>query len=795
MGGGGGRACGPPLARPLARRAPAIVGSALHAQKKKKTTAIHQVLGLGTDTGDATPSALLFFDRRRLLFNAGEGFQRYAGEAGVRVARVTDVLLTRSDAAAAGGLPGLCLSLAEPGGGGARADGGAPVSVVGPPGLAALARAARSFVSARVDVIQASEFGAGAPAAVTELPPVVRDGDVTVTPVLLAPGAADQAGADGEPAAKRARTAPPPSSRLLPSVVYAVDLAPIPGKFRPDAALAAGVPRGPLFGQLKAGRAVVLADGTVVPPDACCAPGSPGPCVLVVDAATDAHAGLLPGAAPLARFAANGSDGARVAAVLHLTPAAIVASDAYRAWVASFGPAATHIFANAAATGAASVHASSAALGARLAAVDAALFPLHQGLGDDARSAGIAPTAGPAVAGRDRLKFHLRPPSRAGLDAGAVQKVLDPTAVQADLMASHGPLVDAARSALAAARAAPPPNLPPCMAPAARGNVEVVFLGTGAAQPSKYRNVSGTLLRTRREGADPPAPTPATLLLDCGEGTAAQVTRAYGSGADAVLVSLMGVWISHIHADHHAGLPGVLAARARAFARAGAAPPPLLLLGPDPLRRVLVEYDKLAPTGVVFLDCRDAARAGAAAAEESGGSQDGAALDPGAMLADLKATMGLRSLACVRVVHCAHSYGLVVETDSATARAKLAFSGDTVRCPALVQAASDAHLLVHEATFEDGLEGEAAAKKHSTTGDAVAVGRESRAHVLLLTHFSQRYPKLPAVRDPGHVVGVAFDLMRVDLADAPALPALTAPLTALFDAVEAAKAGGLDKET
>ena len=720
----------------------------------------------------------------------------------MRVARVTDVLLTRSDAAAAGGLPGLCLSLAEPGGGGARADGGPPVAVCGPPGLGALARAARSFVSARVDVISATEFGAGADAVVSQLAPVVRDGDVTVTPVLLAPGLAADSG--GEPAAKRARAdaggrPPAPLLDLLPSVVYTVELSPIPGKFRPDAALAAGVPRGPLFGQLKAGRAVTLADGATVSPDACCDPGSPGPCVLVADAATAAHAALLRGAQPLARFAAAGPDGARVAAVLHLTPAAVVASDPYRAWVASFGPSATHIFANAAATAAAAVHASSAALGARLAAVDGALFPLHRGLDPGPPGAGVAPAAGAAVAGRDRLKFHLRPPARAGLDESAVQPLFDSVAVQADLMAAHGPLVAAARFALASARSAPPPSLPPCMAPAARGNVEVVFLGTGAAQPSKYRNVSGTLLRVRAAGSDAGA-DPATLLLDCGEGTAAQLTRAYGGpGADKALLSLAGVWVSHIHADHHAGLPGVLAARARAHARVagGGPPPPLLLLGPDPLRRVLVEYNKLAPTGVVFLDCRDAARADAAAAEESAGSDDGGVPTPGTLLADLKATMGLRSLSCVRVVHCAHSYGLVVETAHPTARAKLAFSGDTVRCPALVEAAKGAHLLVHEATFEDGLEGEAAAKRHSTTGDAVAVARDAGARVLLLTHFSQRYPKIPAVRDPGHVVGVAFDLMRVDLADAVALPSLTGPLMELFDAVEGAKTGvGIDaKET
>ena len=148
--------------RPPAR--PSLPPSLLWPTKQShllNTHTLTQVLGLGTDTDDASPCALLFFDRRRLLFNAGEGFQRFAVEHGVRLARVGDVLLTRTDAAAAGGLPGLCLTLADPSGGSVRADGGAPVRVWGPPGLATLATAVRSFVDTRVSVIEPREFGGG----------------------------------------------------------------------------------------------------------------------------------------------------------------------------------------------------------------------------------------------------------------------------------------------------------------------------------------------------------------------------------------------------------------------------------------------------------------------------------------------------------------------------------------------------------------------------------------------------------------------------------------------------------
>ena len=44
------------------------------------------------------------------------------------------------------------------------------------------------------------------------------------------------------------------------------------------------------------------------------------------------------------------------------------------------------------------------------------------------------------------------------------------------------------------------------------------------------------------------------MLLDCGEGSYGQLRRRYGAGADDVIACLRCIWISHIHADHHAGL-------------------------------------------------------------------------------------------------------------------------------------------------------------------------------------------------------------------------------------------------
>lgn len=74
----------------------------------------------------------------------------------------------------------------------------------------------------------------------------------------------------------------------------------------------------------------------------------------------------------------------------------------------------------------------------------------------------------------------------------------------------------------------------------------------------------------------------------------------------------------------------------------------------------------------------------------------------------------------------------------------------------------DSDLLIHEATMEDELAHEAIAKMHSTTSQAIDVGKQMNAKSILLTHFSQRYAKLPRFNDNfSDNIGIAFDNMQV----------------------------------
>lgn len=78
---------------------------------------------------------------------------------------------------------------------------------------------------------------------------------------------------------------------------------------------------------------------------------------------------------------------------------------------------------------------------------------------------------------------------------------------------------------------------------------------------------------------------------------------------------------------------------------------------------------------------------------------------------------------------------------------KFSYSGDCRPSAAFAEIGKDSTVLLHEATFDDQLQGDALAKKHSTTSDALGVGAVMGARRVLLTHFSQRYAKIPIMGD------------------------------------------------
>src|SRR2546422_9228809 len=73
-------------------------------------------------------------------------------------------------------------------------------------------------------------------------------------------------------------------------------------------------------------------------------------------------------------------------------------------------------------------------------------------------------------------------------------------------------------------------------------DLDVIFVGTAGSAPTAARGLPALLVR---RGGD-------RLLFDCGEGTQRQLVRSVG------LPEVDAVFITHFHADHWLGLPGML---------------------------------------------------------------------------------------------------------------------------------------------------------------------------------------------------------------------------------------------
>ncbi|KAI9721799.1 MAG: hypothetical protein M1812_002134 [Candelaria pacifica] len=290
-------------------------------------------------------------------------------------------------------------------------------------------------------------------------------------------------------------------------------------------------------------------------------------------------------------------------------------------------------------------------------------------------------------------------------------------------------------------------------------DVEIITLGTGSASPSKYRNVSATLIRVPGAGS---------YLLDCGENTLGQLKRVFPhSQFKEVLRDLKMIWISHLHADHHLGTVSVIKAWYNEVHQNGTptisdssmpANIPNILRHGQKLSVIsaaeminwLVEYssvedfgyDKLLPLTIGTAKPRE----GLGSKLTWGNLPVGFKTEDQALNAAMTAATGLADIQAVDVDHCvgAKAVSLTFPTGF-----KLSYSGDCRPSKGFAKIGKGSTVLLHEATFDDELHGDALAKKHSTTSEALGVGIAMGARRIVLTHFSQRYQKIPVINDAG----------------------------------------------
>ena len=265
-------------------------------------------------------------------------------------------------------------------------------------------------------------------------------------------------------------------------------------------------------------------------------------------------------------------------------------------------------------------------------------------------------------------------------------------------------------------------------------DLDVLFLGTAGSSPSPRRGLPATLVR---RGGD-------RLLVDCGEGTQRQLMQSVG------LVELEELFITHFHADHVLGLPGmlktfVLRQRERE----------LVVYGPRGLGRL---FELLSPVigrltfrvQLVELSAndeleRDGYRIAAFDVDHGGPGLGYAIVEaprPGEFDPIRARELGVQPGPDFGRLQSGEEVGGVrpdqVMGEPRRGR-KIVLTGDTAPCEMTRLVAWEADLLVHEATFMEEDAERAAETRHSTAAQAAELAAAADVRMLALTHISPRY--------------------------------------------------------
>ena len=269
-------------------------------------------------------------------------------------------------------------------------------------------------------------------------------------------------------------------------------------------------------------------------------------------------------------------------------------------------------------------------------------------------------------------------------------------------------------------------------------DLAVTFLGTGGSVPSARRSTASVLVARGGE----------RLMFDCGEGTQRQLQRSLG------LAQVNEIYLTHFHADHILGLPGLLKTYDLTDRQE-----PLTIYGPPGLRDLFAALGRLVgrlgyELNLIELEPGDTASHDGYGVQafktEHGVRTCGYALNeedrPGRFDPEAAKGLGVQEgpdfARLQRGEEVEGASGSVSSEDvlgEPRAGRTVVITGDTAPCKATVEAARNAELLIHDASFAEEEAQRAAETGHSTVGQAAAVAKEAGTKLLALVHISSRY--------------------------------------------------------
>ena len=273
-------------------------------------------------------------------------------------------------------------------------------------------------------------------------------------------------------------------------------------------------------------------------------------------------------------------------------------------------------------------------------------------------------------------------------------------------------------------------------------NMEAFILGCGGMMPLPYRHLTSVLLR--REGD--------LFLFDCGEGTQVSLRRL-----NLKWKKIDAIFISHTHADHVTGLPGILMLNAQVDRTE-----PLYIYGPPKIkeyvetsRKVLDMYINY-PIVVKEIEAPCVVHSGKdfyirAFPLDHTKICVGYTLEeldrPGEFNPDKARELGVP----VGPLWAQLQNGFEVQAaDGTTVKPeqvlgekrsgrKFSFVTDTLYKTTIADEVRGSDLLVCEGMFEDELIDQAREKKHMTAKQAATIARDAAVRRMCLIHYSPRY--------------------------------------------------------
>ena len=273
-------------------------------------------------------------------------------------------------------------------------------------------------------------------------------------------------------------------------------------------------------------------------------------------------------------------------------------------------------------------------------------------------------------------------------------------------------------------------------------NMEAFILGCGGMMPLPYRHLTSVLLR--REGD--------LFLFDCGEGTQVSLRRL-----NLKWKKIDAIFISHTHADHVTGLPGILMLNAQVDRTE-----PLYIYGPPKIKEYVETSRKVLDMYINYPIVVKEIKAPCVVHSGKDFYIRAFPLDhtkicvgytleeldrPGEFNPDKARELGVP----VGPLWAQLQNGFEVQAaDGTTVKPeqvlgqkrsgrKFSFVTDTLYKTSIAEEVRGSDLLVCEGMFEEELIDQAREKKHMTAKQAATIARDAAVSRMCMIHYSPRY--------------------------------------------------------